>query len=229
MVGGLLPPPVEDEEENVRAAKQGVVFVLENAQLEVAQVGKTYQLLNCDDHATYIMKHKKDPALFRPDICHQALLTILDSPLNKAGKLKGLFVHTHKNVLIQVNPKVRIPRTFRRFCGLMVQLLQKLSIRATNGPDKLLKVVKGPVTKYFPVNAVRLGFSQHAATTEVMQDYVKTLPDDQPLVFVVGAFAHGEIDTSYVDKEISISRYPLSAAVALGRITNALELKWDIL
>lgn len=47
-------------------------------------------------------------------------------------------------------PQVRLPRTFRRFCGLMVQLLQKLSIRATNGPDKLLKVVKGPVTKYFP-------------------------------------------------------------------------------
>lgn len=40
----------------------------------------------------------------------------------------------------QVNTKVRIPRTFPRFKGLMVQLLQKLSIRATNGPDKLLKV-----------------------------------------------------------------------------------------
>lgn len=35
---------------------------------------------------------------------------------------------------------MRIPRTFPRFKGLMVQLLQKLSIRATNGPDKLLKV-----------------------------------------------------------------------------------------
>lgn len=49
-------------------------------------------------------------------------------------------MHTVKNVLIEVNPQVRLPRTFRRFCGLMVQLLQKLSIRATNGPDKLLKV-----------------------------------------------------------------------------------------
>ena len=39
----------------------------------------------------------------------QALLAILDSPLNKAGKLKGLYVHTGKNVLIQVNPQVRFP------------------------------------------------------------------------------------------------------------------------
>lgn len=36
----------------------------------------------------------------------QALLMILDSPLNKAGKLKALYVHTSKNVLIQVNPQV---------------------------------------------------------------------------------------------------------------------------
>ena len=49
-------------------------------------------------------------------------------------------MHTAKNVLIKVHPQVRLPRTFRRFCGLMVQLLQKLSIRATNGPDKLLRV-----------------------------------------------------------------------------------------
>ena len=43
---------------------------------------------------------------------------------------------------VQINPQVRLPRTFKRFCGLLVQLLQKLSIRATNGPDKLLKVCR---------------------------------------------------------------------------------------
>ena len=54
--------------------------------------------------------------------------------------LQALYVSTNGKALIQVNPQVRLPRTFKRFCGLMVQLLQKLSIRATNGPDKLLKV-----------------------------------------------------------------------------------------
>lgn len=32
---------------------------------------QTYQLLNCDDHGTYLRKHNKDPNLYRPDICHQ--------------------------------------------------------------------------------------------------------------------------------------------------------------
>lgn len=45
-------------------------------------------------------------------------MALLDSPLNKAGLLQ-VYIHTTKNVLIEVNPHVRIPRTFKRFSGLM--------------------------------------------------------------------------------------------------------------
>jgi rRNA small subunit pseudouridine methyltransferase Nep1 len=51
-------------------------------------------------------------------ISKQCLLTLLDSPLNKAGLLQ-VYIHTAKGVLIEVNPGVRIPRTFKRFSGLM--------------------------------------------------------------------------------------------------------------
>lgn len=53
--------------------------------------------------------------------------------------MRGLSAGTRGLVQVEINPQVRLPRTFKRFCGLLVQLLQKLSIRATNGPDKLLK------------------------------------------------------------------------------------------
>ena len=66
----------------------------------------------------YRRKHNKDPAEYRPDIIHQELMAVLDSPLNKAGKVK-VYMHTGKNVLIEINPKTRIPRTFKRFAGLM--------------------------------------------------------------------------------------------------------------
>ena len=52
----------------------------------------------------------------------QCLLTLLDSPLNKAGRMQ-VFVHTAKNVLIEVNPHTRIPRTYKRFAGLMGKVL----------------------------------------------------------------------------------------------------------
>ncbi len=38
-----------------------------------------------------------------------------------------------------------------------MQLLQKLSIRASNGPDKLMRIVKQHVTRYFPLGARRIG------------------------------------------------------------------------
>jgi rRNA small subunit pseudouridine methyltransferase Nep1 len=50
-----------------------------------------------------------------------------------------IFIHTEKHVLIEVNPKVRIPRTFKRFSGLMVQLLHKLKIRSATNSEVLLK------------------------------------------------------------------------------------------
>lgn len=43
---------------------------------------------------------------------------LLDSPLNRADLLQ-IYIHTVNNVLIEVNPQTRIPRTFDRFCGLM--------------------------------------------------------------------------------------------------------------
>ena len=58
----------------------------------------------------------------------------------------------------------------------MVQLLQKLSIRATNGPDKLLKVVKGPVTRHLPPDAQRVGFSHSAPSVQPMQASRPGLP-----------------------------------------------------
>lgn len=206
-----------------------VMFVLEKASLEVAKVGKNYQLLNCDDHANFLRKHKRDPAHYRPDILHQALLAILDSPLNKAGRLKGLYVHTEKNVLIQINPHIRIPRTFKRFCGLMVQLLQKLTIRASNGPEKLMKVVKQPVTRHLPPGARRIGMSYSAPKVVQLQEYVTGANSSSTLVFVVGAMSHGKIEVDYIDDLVAVSEYPLSAMWCIARICNSLETQWRIL
>jgi len=91
-----------------------------------------YTLLNCDDHQGILAKTGRDIADARPDITHQCLLTLLDSPLNKAGRLQ-VYIHTVKGTLIEVNPHVRIPRTFKRFSGLMGQLMMFTSFFAHAG------------------------------------------------------------------------------------------------
>ncbi|XP_022743244.1 ribosomal RNA small subunit methyltransferase NEP1-like isoform X3 [Durio zibethinus] len=159
--------------------KHGVIFVLEKASLEVAKVGKSYQLLNSDDHANFLRKNHKNPADYRPDIVHQ--------------------------------------------------LLQKLYITAVGKRQKLLQVIKNPVTKHFPVNSRKIGFSYSSEKLVKMRKYVDTVGDDVNLVFGVGAMAHGKIETEYTDDCIAISGYPLSAAMCIARITEALADKWNIL
>jgi len=214
--------------------------VLEQACLEaykVTKAGKTrngreaeakYTLLNCDDHQGILAKAGRDIADARPDITHQCLLTLLDSPLNKAGMLQ-VYIHTAKGTLIEVNPHVRIPRTFKRFSGLMVQLLHKLSIRGVNGPEKLLKVIKNPITDHLPVNTHKITLSGDAQTVRLSR-YLPKLPETHHVAVFVGAMARGRDDFAdhLVDEKISISDYPLSASVACGKFCCALEELWDI-
>lgn len=222
-----LPIVLADDQKN--ANKPGVIFILEKASLEVAKVGKNYQLLNSDKHANFLRRNGRNPADYRPDIAHQAILMILDSTLNKSGRMKALYVKTEKGVLFEIKPHVRIPRTFDRFSGIMLQLLQKLSITAVGKREKLLQAIQNPVTKYLPINSRKIGFSHSSQKLVDMQDYVAAVGNEMNLVFVVGAMAHGKIDVDYVEDFISISDYPLSAAFCISRICNAVERSWRVL
>ena len=109
-----------------KAQQKRLIVVLDQCSLETVKLGKGkeghYALLNCDDHRHLLQKHGRELSESRPDISHQCLLSLLDSPLNKAGLLQ-VYLRTSKNVLIEINPHVRIPRTFKRFAGLMGNFL----------------------------------------------------------------------------------------------------------
>lgn len=71
MAAGIEAPRQEEEAASETFDKQSVTFVLEGATLEVAKVGKGYEILNCDEHVSFLKRHDRDPAAYRPDICHQ--------------------------------------------------------------------------------------------------------------------------------------------------------------
>jgi rRNA small subunit pseudouridine methyltransferase Nep1 len=115
----MAEPTSSHIDEEALRSKQVITVVLDKASLETVKMKSgQYCLLNCDDHQAMMKKGGKNPADYRPDILHQELLALLDSPLNKVGKLK-VYIHSASNVLIEVNPKCRIPRTYKRFAGLM--------------------------------------------------------------------------------------------------------------
>ncbi|KGM91886.1 18S rRNA pseudouridine methyltransferase [Paracoccidioides brasiliensis Pb18] len=208
-----------------------LIVVLSNASLETYRTSaggrnpngreEKYSLLNSDEHIGVMRKMNRDISDARPDITHQCLLTLLDSPINKAGKLQ-IYIHTAKGVLIEVSPTVRIPRTFKRFAGLMVQLLHRLSIRSTNSQEKLLKTTCLPT-------AGRLTLSFDSPVVRV-NDYIESLGPNESICVFVGAMAKGRDDfaDSFKDDTISISNYSLSASVACSKFCHAAEDVWDI-
>ncbi|UKZ49509.1 hypothetical protein TrVGV298_003756 [Trichoderma virens] len=108
-----IPPTDKDS--------QRLIVVLSNASLEtykavqggVNRAGlhreEKYSLLNSDEHIGVMRKMNRDISDARPDIAHQCLLTLLDSPINKAGRLQ-IYIHTAKVVRVReymesLNPK----------------------------------------------------------------------------------------------------------------------------
>ena len=74
-----------------------LIIILEGASLETGFTKRDgYQLLNSDKHHGLLSKQGRDPSLARPDIAHQCLLMLLDSPLNQAGLLQ-VSSHTNTN------------------------------------------------------------------------------------------------------------------------------------
>jgi rRNA small subunit pseudouridine methyltransferase Nep1 len=227
-----LPPPTLPQlvsEQHVPIASNDkdtkrLIVVLSNASLETykaAHGGRNgmkddkYSLLNSDEHIGVMRKMNRDISDARPDITHQCLLTLLDSPINKAGRLQ-IYIHTAKGVLIEVSPTVRIPRTFKRF--------------ATTSQEKLLKVIKNPITDHLPPNCRKVTLSFDAPVVRV-RDYVADLGPKESICVFVGAMAKGNDNFAdqYKDDSISISNFSLSASVACSKFCHAAEDIWDVI
>ncbi|KAH8891679.1 Nep1-domain-containing protein [Thozetella sp. PMI_491] len=243
-----LPPPTLPQlvaEQHVPIAANDkhtkrLIVVLSNASLETykashggagrmgAQRDDKYSLLNSDEHIGIMRKMNRDISDARPDITHQCLLTLLDSPVNKAGRLQ-IYIQTAKGVLIEVSPSVRIPRTFKRFAGLMVQLLHRLSIKGTNSQEKLLRVIPNPITDHLPPNCRKITLSFEAPVVHV-REYMESLGSDESICVFVGAMAKGadNFADEYVDDKIAISNFSLSASVACSKFCHGAEDAWGI-
>ena len=200
-------------------------IILEHANLELTKDKKNPEIINSDDHRNLIKKMNKSLEDFRPDVLHQCLLNLFESPLNKAGMLQ-VFIRTKENVLIEISPKTKIPRTIKRFCGLMGQLLHKYRIRALNSSEVLLKVIKNPITQYIPFGCPIISTNEKSKTVK-LEEYIDNLKSNNA-AFVVGAISKGDVNIDYMTDTISISSFPLTAGIVCSKICTAFEKCWDI-
>ena len=232
-----------DKEQNndynmYKKLKKKLIIILEGASLELGNLKKTPQILNCDDHYKIIKSMKKKLEEFRPDIIHQCLLNLFDSPLNKVGLLQ-VYIHTNKNVLIEINPKTRIPRTFKRFSGLFSQLFLKNEIGtedADNGRKEIFLKILNTKIENLIEDVPKILLSEKGRLVDI-DIYCKNLEENlkskknKDICFIIGTNPKGDIDPmiKYNDDCISLSSFDLDSNIICGKICSAFENTWGIL
>lgn len=115
----------------------------------------------------------------------------------------------------------------------MVQLLHKFQVRANETSRRLMSVIKNPITDHLPVGCKKYAMSYSGRLVTNCRDLVPKGEEgsaayEEPVVIVIGAFAHGTLNTDYTEELISISRYPLSAAIACSKLCSAFEEVWGV-
>jgi rRNA small subunit pseudouridine methyltransferase Nep1 len=163
----------------------------------------------------------------RPDIIHNTLLQVLETPLNWEGQLR-VFVHTQDDRIITINPKVRLPKNYVRFVGLIEQLFAQKKVPAKGEP--LLSVEKGGIRDL--VRMIRpakvIGFSTMGKPTLLRDVADEASKLKAPLAFI-GAFPRGHFaeETRRVTDEVyRIDRDSLDAWVVAGRFVY--DFEWSI-
>lgn len=90
-----------------------------------------------------------------------------------------------------------------------------------------MKVIKNPISDHLPVGCKKIAMSFSSKKVESCRELVPT--EDEAIAFIVGAFAHGALNTDYHEDTISISNYPLSAALTCTKLCSAFEEVWKII
>lgn len=132
----------------------------------------------------------------RPDIVYLSLLTLLETPLCKAGNL-GIHIHLQDGRMIVVNPEVRLPRNYERFIGLMEQLLIRGQVPPKGDPllsfspydlEEVMNRLEGKSSESVSILALEEG------DKKTIKELTLHFPQNAqvPVIVGIGAFPHGE-------------------------------------
>ncbi len=163
----------------------------------------------------------------RPDILHIALLSALATPLYRKNHLK-VFVHTIDNNAIIIGDNLRLPKSYSRFEGLILDLLNNKKIVSKNG-DLLLEFIEklsfhDLVSKYVRSD-ITVGFSTTGVFKPVENIVHELLLYNNPCI-VIGGFPKGyfskEIDR-FLDQKYSIYSEGLESHIVISRMLYEFE------
>ena len=182
-------------------------------------------LLNISRHFHAMKKLRDISKRGRPDIVHLSLITALDSPINKEGKLE-VYIHTINDLVIRINSETRLPRFYDRFEGLMVQVLKYR--RAPLEGEPLLEVLEDNLEKFIRKISpdIVIGLSRLGRIVNLDNYLRKIITEKSKPMFLIGGFQKGHFSEKVVkllDDLICISKYPLSSHLVICKVLSKIE------
>ncbi|MFQ6076373.1 MAG: 16S rRNA methyltransferase [Candidatus Bathyarchaeia archaeon] len=160
----------------------------------------------------------------RPDIVHLSLLEAMGSPLNREGMLR-VYVHTVNDRVLRFDPKIRLPRNYDRFKGLMEQLYEMGRV-PPQGPalaeleKKSLEVLLDEVKPEYVLALSRIGRPRS------LEEVMLALSAWREPAVLVGGFPRGhfgEETLRVVDELASIDPESLDAWIVTSRVVYEYE------
>lgn len=226
-----------DNEDHIKITKftdpnagKKVIIILDGAHLQLVQRKPyVYELANTFKHKNILKEQNIDIKECRPDIVHQCLIHLLDSPLNQYGMLQ-IYIRTQDHQLIYVSPHLQIPRTFKQFESLMVTLLRRFNVKAKGKNIFLLKLLKNDLNLILPDNGKKIALSTKGKQIQ-LTEYISQFKELYvPVTFFIGAVAHSNptMNVELVHEQINISEFSLSAACCCSTLCSEFENLWNL-
>lgn len=160
----------------------------------------------------------------RPDLAHFALLEATSTPLYHSGLLR-VYVHTISDYVIELGDRVRLPRSYFRFEGLMMQLYEKGNL--ASGSNELIRMAKIDFMKL--LEKIRasptIGLSRRGRPSNY-QKVAKRLSEKNEPALVVGGFPRGTFSSnilSHLDEVLAVDTMALDTNLVIARVLYEYE------
>ncbi|MDV3278057.1 MAG: ribosome biogenesis protein [Nitrososphaerales archaeon] len=177
-------------------------------------------LLDRSFHHRAMLKLKDGFKRGRPDLVHVTLLSTTGSPLYTDGLVK-VFVHMHGDLVVELEEKTRIPKSYFRFRGLMEQALSE---KPSTGLLRVYQAKFERLVGRIDSDSV-VGLSRNGRTVTMEELCSMVLVARNPCL-VVGGFAHGHFalgTTDALDELVRVHEKPLDAHVVASRVLYEVE------
>ncbi len=165
----------------------------------------------------------------RPDIIHLTLLSLLGSPLTRRGGLET-YVHTREDKVIKVDSRLRLPKNYLRFLGLMEQLYKYGTVPLQGNP--LLEIYDCSLSKLIKqLNAAKIIGLSTKGSFKRLKDICKETVSWSKVIFLIGGFPKGHFNSKtiqVIDELVKIYPEALDSWLVACRLIYQFELVLEI-